>query len=125
MEEAPRTTPPRLPEEYGAQLPGAFCAALGWMLFSYVYSLYIQYYPRASYLYGSLAAIVFSMLWLYTCMMILMYGAELTKFLYRHRIARKQKRPARALRHAPVQEKKPSIAPAVRTGRERTNHPRQ
>ncbi|MBS5724524.1 MAG: YihY/virulence factor BrkB family protein, partial [Clostridiales bacterium] len=70
---------------------GAIFAALGWVLFSYFYSLYIQYFPSASYLYGSLAAIVFLMLWLYICMMILIYGAEINKYIFRKWSARKQR----------------------------------
>ena len=81
----------KLPRGYLAQMPGAIFAALGWVLFSYFYSLYIQYFPSASYLYGSLAAIVFLMLWLYICMMILIYGAEINKYIFRKWSARKQK----------------------------------
>ncbi len=81
----------KLPRGYLAQMPGAIFAALGWVLFSYFYSLYIRYFPSASYLYGSLAAIVFLMLWLYICMMILIYGAEINKYVFRKWSGRKQK----------------------------------
>ncbi len=81
----------KLPRGYLAQMPGAVFAALGWVLFSYFYSLYIRYFPTASYLYGSLAAIVFLMLWLYICMMILIYGAEINKFIFRKWSKRKGK----------------------------------
>ena len=72
----------KLPRGFLAQLPGAAVSALGWVLFSYIYSLYINYYPRASYIYGSLAAIVFLMLWMYVCMIILLAGAEVNKFIF-------------------------------------------
>ncbi len=81
----------KLPRGYLAQMPGAVFAALGWVLFSYFYSLYIRYFPTASYLYGSLAAIVFLMLWLYICMMILIYGAEINKYIFRKWSRRKRK----------------------------------
>ena len=74
----------KLPRGYAAQLPGAFFAALGWVLFSYFYSLYLSYFPNASYVYGSLAAIVFLLLWLYFCMIILMLGAEVNKLVFLH-----------------------------------------
>ncbi|MCC8169710.1 MAG: YihY/virulence factor BrkB family protein, partial [Oscillospiraceae bacterium] len=61
------------------QIPGALCAAGGWMLFSFFYSIYIEYYSNYSYVYGSLTAIVFLMLWLYFCMNIFLYGAEINK----------------------------------------------
>lgn len=63
------------------QLPGAVGAAAGWMIFSYAYSIYIKYFSNYTYVYGSLAALVFLMLWVYFCMNIWLYGAELNKFL--------------------------------------------
>jgi len=64
-------------------LPGAMLSAAGWMLFSYLYSLYIRYFPRASYLYGSLALLLILMLWVYFCMIIFLCGAEVNKALNR------------------------------------------
>ena len=69
------------PKEFLWQLPGALFASSGWLLFSYIYSLYIKYYPVASYIYGSIAAVVFMMLWLYACMIILLMGAEVNKII--------------------------------------------
>ncbi len=63
-------------------LAGATLSAAGWMLFSFLYSLYIQYIPRASYLYGGLSVLTVSMLWLYFCMIIFLLGAEINKFLW-------------------------------------------
>mgnify|MGYP002517309584 FL=1 len=61
------------------QLPGAALATVGWMGFSYAYSIYIEYFSTYSYVYGSLTALVFLMLWLYFCMDIFLYGAEFNK----------------------------------------------
>ena len=63
-------------------LPGAALSAAGWMLFSYLYSLYVQLLPRASYLYGGLSVLAVWMLWVYACMIIFLAGAEVNK-LYR------------------------------------------
>ena len=60
-------------------VPGAVVASVGWMLFSFFYSLYIKYSPNASYIYGGLAAICLIMLWLYFCMIIFLCGAEVNK----------------------------------------------
>ena len=49
------------------------------MLFSYLYSLYVRLFPRASYLYGGLALLIVWMLWLYFCMIIFLIGAEINK----------------------------------------------
>jgi len=67
---------------YWTHFPGALFASGGWVLFSYFYSLYITYFPSVSYLYGSLAALVLMMLWLYICMGILLLGAEVNKHLH-------------------------------------------
>lgn len=64
---------------FGHMLPGAALTAVGWMGFSYVYSIYIEYFSNYSYVYGSLTALVLLMLWLYFCMDIFLYGAEFNK----------------------------------------------
>ena len=51
------------------------------MIFSLVYSIYIDNFSNFSYTYGSLAAIVFMMLWLYSCMNILLIGGEINMWL--------------------------------------------
>lgn len=58
-------------------IPGALFAALGWEIFSYAYSIYIDYFADASYLYGSLTSIILMLLWIYFCMYILFLGAEI------------------------------------------------
>ena len=72
----------KLPRGFLAQLPGAAFAALGWVLFSYFFSLYVNFFPNASYLYGSLATLMLLMLWVYFCMLILMTGAEINKIIF-------------------------------------------
>lgn len=63
------------------ELPGAIVSAAGWMLFSYAYSFYIDNMGNFSYMYGSLAAIVLCMLWVYFCMYIMFIGAEINVVL--------------------------------------------
>ncbi|MGN1345274.1 MAG: YihY/virulence factor BrkB family protein [Eubacteriales bacterium] len=65
-----------------SHLPGAVFSSVGWILFSYFYSLYIMHFPNASYIYGSLTAICLIMLWLYFCMIILLLGAEINKLYF-------------------------------------------
>lgn len=72
-----------------SHLPGAVIASAGWILFSAAYSLYIRYFPRASYIYGGLAAICLILLWLYFCMIILLMGAEINKWILEVRKNRK------------------------------------
>lgn len=59
------------------QLPGAVFAALGWMISSYIFSIYVDFSAGLSYMYGSLTSIIVTMLWLYFCMNIFFFGAEL------------------------------------------------
>lgn len=63
-------------------LPGAFFSALGWMIFSYVFSIYIDNFSNMSYMYGSLTAFIIIMLWIYFCIYILFIGAEINKYLH-------------------------------------------
>ncbi len=69
-----------LPNRHGKltdDLPGAVIAAIGWILFSFIYSYYISYFPSFPVIYGSIAAVVFMMLWLYFCMYITLLAAEI------------------------------------------------
>ncbi len=63
------------------ELPGAVIAAAGWMLFSFLFSIYIDNFAKFSTMYGSLTAFVLLMLWLYFCMYIVFVGAEINVLL--------------------------------------------
>lgn len=65
-------------------IPGAAAAAVVWLLFSWLFSLYLRYGGSYS-IYGSLAAIVISLLWMYWCMYIILLGAYLDIYLVRRR----------------------------------------
>lgn len=62
---------------FRSQLPGALFATLGWLIFSYLFSIYFNHFSNYSYMYGSLTAVVVLMLWLYICICILLLGAEI------------------------------------------------
>ena len=72
---------PKRNSSFKNQIPGALFAAVGWIAFSFIYSIYIENFSNYSYVYGSLAAAVFLMLWLYFCMNIFLYGAQFNKML--------------------------------------------
>lgn len=61
------------------QFPGAIFAALGWYLFSYGFSIYIQY-SNAFNMYGSLTTLVLLMFWLYAVTYIVLIGMELNQW---------------------------------------------
>lgn len=61
-------------------LPGALLAALGWTGFSSLYSLYVEFFPFYTGIYGSVYAVALSMLWLYCCISIVFYGGVLNRY---------------------------------------------
>lgn len=62
------------------QLPGAIFAAVGWYLFSFGFSIYIEY-SNAFNMYGSLTTLVLLMFWLYAVMYIVLIGMEINQWL--------------------------------------------
>lgn len=66
---------------FGDSLPGALLASAGWLAFSDLYSVYVEHFAHLSNIYGSVYAVALSLLWLYFCMEILLYGGALNKVL--------------------------------------------
>ena len=67
--------------KFSKQLPGGILTAVGWIIFSYFYSLYIDNFAMTSNVYGSLTSIVLLMLWLYFCIYILFLGGEINNII--------------------------------------------
>ena len=61
------------------QMPGAVFTAVGWSLFSFVFSVYVERFRGMS-TYGSLSTIIIMMFWLYCCLYILLIGANLNRY---------------------------------------------
>ena len=66
---------------FSDSLPGALLASSGWLVFSDLYSIYVEHFAHLSNVYGSVYAVALSLLWLYFCMGILFYGGALNKLL--------------------------------------------
>ena len=63
-------------------LPGAVLAALGWQLFSRVFSIYVEHMLSRYYnIYGSVFTVALGLLWVYCCMCILLFGGLLNRLL--------------------------------------------
>ena len=75
------STIPQKKLSFFSVLPGSILSATGWIGFSYLFSFYIDNFSNYSATYGSLTAIVLSMLWLYACMYIVFIGAEINQIL--------------------------------------------
>ncbi|MBO5094769.1 MAG: YihY/virulence factor BrkB family protein [Lachnospiraceae bacterium] len=58
------------------QIPGAVFAAVSWSVFSWGFSVYIDYFGGFS-MYGKLTTVIIIMLWLYFCMYIMLIGAKI------------------------------------------------
>ena len=69
-------------------LPGAAVASSGWTLYSYIFSVFVSDFSNLPHIYGSAAAIMVLMLWLYMIMYILLFGAEVNKFFIERSPAR-------------------------------------
>lgn len=63
-----------------SQLPGAIFASVGWVIYSFCFSIYVKYSNALS-MYGSISTVIMIMIWLYMCMYLLMLGALLNKII--------------------------------------------
>ena len=63
------------------QLPGAVFASIGWYLFSFGFSMYIEWRTGRFDMYGSLTTLVLFMFWLYFVMYIVLIGMEINQWL--------------------------------------------
>lgn len=62
-------------------VPGALLASCGWLIFSNLYSIYVERFGHLGNVYGSVYAVALSMLWLYCCISIVFYGGVLNRIL--------------------------------------------
>ncbi len=62
-------------------VPGALLASVGWLVFSDLFSIYVENFSRYANIYGSVYAVALSMLWLYCCLSIVFYGGALNRYL--------------------------------------------
>ena len=58
----------------GISLLGSIFCSLGWLVISFVFSMYLTIFKGFSGLYGSMTAIILVMLWLYFCMYVMLLG---------------------------------------------------
>lgn len=72
---------PNRKQQLSDALPGAAVTALGWIVFSMLFTLYVSKTGDYSFYYGSLSVLAMTMLWLYGCMCLFFYGGMLNYFL--------------------------------------------
>ncbi len=89
-------TPLSLPfilSAYPGQVSSVPGLRVGWALFSTAFSIYFRYFKNFTVTYGSLAAVILMMLWLYFCICILFMGAEINWWWELHAPSRNWSRP--------------------------------
>ena len=64
--------------------PGAVVASLGWLVFSRLFSIYVEHFSDYSNIFGSIYALALGMLWLYFCICIVFYGSAFNRWLEEH-----------------------------------------
>ena len=62
-------------------LPGGILSSIGWLVFSDLFSIYVENFNSYSNIFGSIYAVALGMLWLYCCLSILFYGGALNHWL--------------------------------------------
>ena len=62
-------------------IPGALLSTLGWILFSYLFSYYVDSFSNYSTFYGTATTIALLMVWIYACMYILFLGGAVNRYL--------------------------------------------
>lgn len=61
-------------------LPGAAVSAVGWHLYSALFSLYLNLFADLEKMYGSLSVLIGVMLWFYGCMYLVLAGLEINVY---------------------------------------------
>jgi len=69
-------------------VPGAVLASVGWLVFSDLYSIYVEHFAAYANIFGSVYMVALSMLWLYFCISIVFYGGALNALLGREKFRR-------------------------------------
>ncbi len=72
---------PNRRNRFWGSLPGAVMVAVGWQVFSDLFSEYVQRLHVYTNIYGSVYALALGMLWLYICVTILLLGGVLNRML--------------------------------------------
>lgn len=67
--------------KFRSQIPGALFTTLAWTIYTWIYSIYLTFAKNLSIVYGGLASIMGTMLWLYFCLYLFFFGAEVNEWL--------------------------------------------
>ncbi len=62
------------------QLPGAIFSAVIWVIFSYVFTIYVNVSGKFG-AYGMIGTIMVAMMWIYYCFFFLLIGGYINSFI--------------------------------------------
>ncbi len=65
---------------FKSQIPGAIFSSVALIVISFIFSKYLDIFKGFSITYGSLTALMLTMMWTYTCFYAIFLGAEINKF---------------------------------------------
>ena len=66
---------------FRSQIPGALFTTIAWTIYTWIYSIYLTFAKNLSIVYGGLASSMGTMLWLYFCLYLFFFGAEVNEWL--------------------------------------------
>ncbi len=72
---------PNRKNKFMESLPGALLSSIGWLVFSDLFSIYVENFNSYANIYGSVYAVALGMLWLYCCVCIIFFGGVLNHWL--------------------------------------------
>ncbi len=75
---------PTKKQRYKNQLLGGLFSGIGWTLFSFFFSVYVEHFSKKSYVYGGLSTLIVLMLWVYFCIVIFFIGAEINTLKFKN-----------------------------------------
>lgn len=73
--------------QFKHELWGALAASVAWILMTRLFSFYIRYMAKDSYMYGSMTSVILIIIWIYIGMQIIFYGAEINYYVTKRKLA--------------------------------------
>ncbi len=72
---------PNTKKRFRDVLYGALASAILWNILRYFFGIYLKYFSTIEFVYGALGTIIGAILWLFLSVIIIIFGAEITKIL--------------------------------------------
>jgi membrane protein len=80
-------TPDLSERRFRVMTPGAICGVIGWITISFAFSQYLSHYTSINAIYGTFAAAIILVAWVWLTNICLLFGAELNSVLSRETVS--------------------------------------